>query len=172
MQWIDTDKNDHLRTEGGEEIEPIHKARLVARGDQQKSYSRTDSPTADSEALFIICSYAASCKLRIKSGDVENAYFQGEKPTRPLLLRQPKGGIPDDDVNDEDYLLALVPIYGTKDAGRSFWKRIRSVMLESGMVENFVFKACYSYAIDGVIQIIMATHVDDIVWACRPGAET
>ena len=87
------------------------------------------------------------------------------------MLRQPKGGIPDDDVNAEDYLLALVPIYGTKDAGRSFWKRMRSVMLESGMVENFVFKACYSYAVDGVIQIIMATHVDDIVWACLPGAE-
>ena len=44
-------------------------------------------------------------------------------------------------------------------------------MLECGMVENFVFKACYSYATDGVVQIIMATHVDDIVWACLPGAE-
>ena len=76
---------------------------------------------------------------------MKDAYFQGEKPTTPLLLSQPRGGIPDDDVSWEDYLLAPVPIYGTKAAGRSFWKKLRKVMREAGLKENFVLKACYSW---------------------------
>ena len=107
----------------------------------------------------------------IRSGDVENVHFQGEKPTTPLLLSQPRGGIPDDDVSWEDFLLALVLIYGTKAAGRSFWKRLRMVMRAAGLKENFVFKACCSWERDGVVMIIIATHVDDLVWACRPEAE-
>ena len=126
MQWIDTDKNDHMRKPGGPYVAPLHKARLVARGDLEKGVTRNDSPTADQEGLFIICSFASSHRLVIRSGDVENAYFQGEKPTTPLLLSQPRGGIPDDEVSWEDFLLALVPIYGTKAAGRSFWKKLRS----------------------------------------------
>ena len=100
-----------------------------------------------------------------------NAYFQGEKPTTPLLLSQPRGGIPHDDVSWEDYLLALVPIYGTKAAGRSFWKKLRKVMHAAGLKENFVLKACCSWARNGVVMIIIATHVDELVWACRPEAE-
>ena len=89
MQWIDTDKNEHMRKPGGPYVPPLHKARLVARGDLEKGVTRNDSPTADQEGLFIICTFAASHRLVIRSGDVENADFQGEKPTTPLLLSQP-----------------------------------------------------------------------------------
>ena len=130
LQWIDTDKNEHLRRPGGPEIEPLHKARLVARGGLEKGYSRTDSPTADQEALLIVCSFASSHRLSIRSGDVENAYIRGEKQTRTLLLSRPQGGILDDNVSLTDILLALVPIYGIKDSGWNFWKRLRSVMCD------------------------------------------
>ena len=82
LQWIDKDMNEHLRHPAGPDIHILHKARLVARGDLEKGYSRTDSPTADQEALFIVCSVASSHRLSVRSGDADNAYFQGETPTR------------------------------------------------------------------------------------------
>ena len=37
---------------------------------------------------------------------------------RKLLLEQPKGGLPDPSIKDDDGLLCLVRSYGTKDTGR------------------------------------------------------
>ena len=51
MQWIDTDKNEHMRKPGGPYVPPLHKARLMARGDLEKGVARNHSPTADQEGL-------------------------------------------------------------------------------------------------------------------------
>ena len=69
-------------------------------------------------------------------------------------------------------ILARVPIYGTEDAGRKFWKRLRSEFLSAGFQENRVLKALYSYADEtGDVKVMVGTHVDDIIWACKPEAE-
>ena len=135
----------------------------MALGNQEKAQNRSDSPTADNEVLCLVLSFAASRRLKVKSGDLENAYFCGMKMSRKLLLRQPKGGLPglDSDVR----LLANVPIYGTRDAGRGFWKRLRLVLQGVGLKENRILKACYSFSKDGVIQCVMGTIVDDLIWA-------
>ena len=63
-------------------------------------------------------------------------------------------------------LQALVPIYGTKDAGRGLWRRVvRICTQEAGLKENFVFLAFYTHAVDGRIVLMLATHVDDFLWA-------
>ena len=36
LRWIDTDKSEHLRRQGGPEVKPLHKARIVARRDLEK----------------------------------------------------------------------------------------------------------------------------------------
>ena len=121
--------------------------------------------------------FAASKALRIRSGDIKNAYFQGEKLTMILLFRQPRGGLPDENVKPDDYLLAHVPIYGTKDAGRGFnprgfWKRVRKVALEAGLKENHAVEALYTWTDEpGTAKLMLATHVDDVLWACTPDAE-
>ena len=68
-----------------------------------------------------------------------------------MLFKQPKGGLPDDQVAPTDRLLGLVPIYGTKDAGRGLWRKILRVMTKHGLKENMVFAALYSYSQDGVV---------------------
>ena len=93
-------------------MEPKMKSRLVARGDLSALFNRSDSPTADKEAVFLAISFATSRRLKIRSGDLDHGYFRGEKLSRPLLLRQPKGGLPDDSIRLDDTMLALVPIYG------------------------------------------------------------
>ena len=69
-------------------------------------------------------------------------------------------------------MLAFVPIYGTKDAGRGLWRRIRKVLISSGFKENFVMNALYSYAVNGIVEAVVATHVDDLIYAYSPKAET
>ena len=91
MMWVETDKNDTIRAEQPM-IEEKLKARLVARGDLSTNENRTDSPTADNEAVMMVCSWASSRRLKIRCGDLDHGYFQGEELTWPLVLRQPKGG--------------------------------------------------------------------------------
>ena len=96
---METDKNEVLRVEGAGYIEPKYESRLVALGNNEKAEIRSDSPTAENESLNIVCSFAASRRLPVRSGDLENGYFIGEKLTRLLILCQPRGGIPDPDIN-------------------------------------------------------------------------
>ena len=44
-------------------------------------------------------------------------------------------------------------------------------MSDCGLEDNHIFKACYSYARDGEVLLIIATRVDDLIWACKPSAE-
>ena len=105
-QWIDNDKNEHLWKPGGPQVDPKFKSRLVGRGDSETAELRSDSPTAENESVCIVLSFASSWKLRIKKGDISSAYFQREKLTRKLLLRQPKGGLQEDSVRSDDRWLA------------------------------------------------------------------
>ena len=136
-QWIDTDKNEHLKREG-KHHEILHKSRLVPRGDLEQSPDeiRTDSPTVETEALNIILAWTASFSLRITSIDITNAYFHGEKMDRLMLLRLPKGGLPEDEIPEGAMMLARVPIYGTKDAGRRFWLKLRGTITNIGLTQN------------------------------------
>ena len=169
MQWIDSDKNEHKRVPGAGYVEPKYKSRLVGRGDLEHGDVRSDSPTCDIEAQNLIFSFAASNKLVIKSADITNAYFQGEELDRVLLFKQPEGGL--EGLPEGTHLLARVPIYGTRDAGRGFWKKLRRTLVSTGLKENHIMKALYSYEKEGGVKIILGTHVDDLLWANKPEAQ-
>ena len=68
-------------------MQPKYKSRLVARGDLQKQYGRTDSPTADPEAIALVCAFAVSEGLDLNVGDLDHGYFQGEKLSRKCLVK-------------------------------------------------------------------------------------
>ena len=173
-QWVEVDKKDPLRKPDTpiEEHETELKSRLVVRGDLEKGTEnlRSDSPTCDTEAQNLIFSFAASHRLKIRSIDITNAYFQGETQDRLMLLKQPSGGLPGED--PDAMMLARVPVYGTKDAGRKFWKRLRKEWIDAGFRENHVLRALYSYTDEkGNLLALVGTHVDDVIWAAMPEAE-
>jgi hypothetical protein len=120
MRWVDVDKASHRRRQGGPYVPPEYKSRLCGRGDLEGIGGlRNDSTTAEIEAHHLLFSFASSNRLKLKIADISNAYFQGEQMDRLLLMRPPKGGIPDPEYEDgETFILARVPIYGTQDAGR------------------------------------------------------
>ena len=63
--------------------------------------------------------------------------------SRVLLLRQPRSGLPG--FKPDDRLLARVPVYGTQDARRGFWKKFRRTLIAGGVRENRVLSAVYRY---------------------------
>ena len=68
-------------------------------------------------------------------------------------------------------LAARVLIYGTKDAGRGFWKQLRGDIVATGLKENSVMHALYYFQVDGDIKCMLATHVDDMIWGVKEGFE-
>ena len=124
LEWIDIDKNEHKRREGGTHVAPLFKSLLVNREDLEETTGvRTDSPTCDIEGLNLLLSWASCERLTVMSGGITNAYFQGCPLERLILMRQPLGGVPDADISADTMFVARVPDYGTCDAGRSFWKK-------------------------------------------------
>ena len=119
--------------------------------------------------MFIEFSFGSSRKLKIRLADLGHGCFQGERLSKPVIMRQPKEGIPD--LPSDARILSWVPVYGTKDAGRGLWRRMRSVFLGKGFIENLILSATYTYTVDGVVYCIMNTHVDDILWAIEPAVE-
>ena len=172
-QWIDNDKNEHLKRPGQKHT-PLFKSRLVARGDLEQSYSdiRTDSPTAEVEALNILLAWCAAWMLKICSIDITNAYFHGMILDRLMLLRPPRGGLPDKSIPGDSMMLARVPIYGTRDAGRRFWAKLKKVLTDIGLHQNSQCRALFTYQEDGDIKVMIACHVDDLLYATKPGYES
>ena len=107
--------------------------------------------------------------MDIESGDLDHGYFQGGKLLTKLLLRIPRDGTPGTSVQGGQLVLALVPIYGTKDAGRGLWRRVVRVCTEDAkLTENFVFSALCHMAVDGRTVLMLGAHVDDLMYAVRP----
>ena len=112
MQREETDKAAHQRRVGGPYVKPIFKSRLVACGNHADVNERSDSPTSDPEAHNLIASWAVSVGVLLQAGDVENAYFKGERMDRLVIFRPPRGGIPGADIEPGGGIAVRVPVYG------------------------------------------------------------
>ena len=58
-----------------------------------------------------------------------------------------------------------MPVYGTQNAGRGFWKKFRRTLIAGGVRENRVLSAVYTLTVDGQLRGIVATHVNDLLYA-------
>ena len=86
-------------------------------------------------------------------------------------MRQPPGGVADVGISADTMFVARVPIYDTCDAGRGFWKKLRHDILSTVLKENAVIRALHIHQEDGEPKSMLATHVDDMLWATKPGYE-
>ena len=171
MQWIETDKNAHKRRDDNK-IPPELKSRLVGCGNfEDVEGLRTDSPTGDADAHNLVFSWCASNKVKIKSADVSSAYLQGKQNDRVILYRIPKGGIPEEGVEEGAVLAARVPIYGTKDAGRGWWLQLKEVVIECGYTLNKILPTMFTLRVDDKIVGVMSSNVDDLLYGSLPGHE-
>jgi hypothetical protein len=168
MQWVETDKNAHKRRDG-KYMEPLLKSRLVGCGNFEDTEDlRTDSPTGDVDSHNLVFSWCAANKVRIKMADISNAYLQGKEVDRILLYKIPRGGIPEEGIEEGAVIAARVPIYGTKDAGRDFWSKLKEVVLSKGYTLNNILPTMFTIRKEGRIVGVMSSDVDDLLYGNLP----
>ena len=69
-------------------------------------------------------------------------------------------------------LAARVPIYGTKDAGRGFWLRLKEVVTEKGYHLNKILPTLFALRDDNEqIVSVMSSNVDDLLYGSLEGYE-
>ena len=152
-KWVDTIKNVHEKHKP--DYVPEFKSRLVSRGNFEDAEGvRTDAPT----------SCAACHGVPLYSSDIKNAYFQAMPIDRIVIMRQPQGGLPG--VDPDAILLIRVPVYGLCDSGRGFWKKVDHDAKAVGRLSSRIFPAFYYHIENGVVDVVLTTHVDNFLWAC------
>ena len=169
MQWIETDKSAHKRRQD-KHVAPELKSRLVGCGNFEETDGlRTDSPAGDVDAHNLVFSWCASHKVKIRSADISSAYLQGKEVDRLILYLIPKGGIPSEGIAEGTVIAARVPIYGTKDAGRGFWLRLKEVVLHQAYALNCILSTMFTLRKDGQIVAVMSSNVDDLLYGGLAG---
>lgn len=86
-----------------------------------------------------------------------------------LLLSAPRDGIPVEGghwISPEEYIIALMSVYGSKDAPRGFWLELCQTIIDNGVVE--IEPAFYALIHEGECHGLLVTHVDDLLWTGTP----
>jgi len=170
MRWILTDKNDRLRS--SKPSLPLKaKARLVVRGDlEDPTGIRSDAPTASLLSFQVLCSTAASRRWKLTSADAASAYLQSGNIDRFLVLSAPDP--PPPGTTPGALYRALGAIYGTRDAGRSFWEHlVKETTVNGKWVQSKLDRCLYRlYGDDGQLIGLCTSHVDDLL-LCGDGSD-
>ena len=134
------------------------KARLVARGfEEDSSQMKIDSPTCSKQSLRMLFLTAATKRWAIKSIDIASAFLQGNAIEREVYLRPPKEYA----VEGQVWKLNRC-IYGLNDAPRSWYDRVKQVLIDLGGKKSKYDNALFCwYTEEGSLEGTMVLHVDD-----------
>ena len=174
-RWVHTDKNskprlmaEALSKRTGKTKEQIRKefpfkakSRLVVQGNQEDGNSiRSDTPTASLLSFNLVCVIAVLNNWIVWACDASTAYLQSQGISRLLILRPPRP--PPPGISLYDLLRAKGSIYGTKDAGRAWWKKLYRTLISHGWKMSKIEPALFFLVINGKLTGILITHVDDL----------
>lgn len=177
-RWVHVDKNNKRRLiakmlakKTGKTQEQIDrenpleaKSRIVVQGCQEEETGiRSDSPTASLLAFNLVSAIAVMNKWEVRSYDASTAYLQAKGIDRLLILKPPKP--PPPGVSSTDLLRAKGSIYGTKDAGRSWWFKLLEESKKEGWIQSSIEPALFYLYEGGELCGIMISHVDDLYTA-------
>lgn len=175
-RWVHTDKNkkprllaEAMKKKTGKSDAQIQKefpfeakSRMVVQGNQEAaSEIRSDSPTASLLAFNFVTVISVIYDWFLAAYDASTAYLQSKGIARLLILKPPYP--PPPGVSPHDLLRAKGSIYGTRDAGRSWWKKLYRVLRESGWTMSKLEPALF-YLFDETYNLTgaLVTHVDDL----------
>ena len=151
-RWVMTDKST--------ETEKKVKARLVCRGFEETVEVQADSPTGSKETLHMLLAIAATKDWTIKSGDIKNAYLQGEEIDRLVHMEPPA------ELRRPGMVWRLLKaVYGMNDAGRKWYLKVEKVLTGLGCRKSLYDHCLFSYKVNGELAGILLLWVDDIFYA-------
>ncbi|THH07313.1 hypothetical protein EW145_g3454 [Phellinidium pouzarii] len=143
-----------------------YKARLVAKGFSQcpgLEFSQVFAPTAKWAALRAILALAALEDLELYSIDISTAFLNGDLD-HDVYMDQPEGF---EEYYGAGFVLKLVKaIYGLKQAGRQWHKKLDSVLKGMGFTLVRCDNSIWVYRREDV-RIIIPVYVDDMTIAAK-----
>ncbi|GKV17840.1 hypothetical protein SLEP1_g28296 [Rubroshorea leprosula] len=158
VKWVFKTK---MKSNG--EIE-THKARLVARGFEQRpghDYQEVFSPVARMETIRFIIAWAAQNQWKINQMDVKSAFLNGPLEEE-VFVRQPPG-IVKEGSEDKVYRLKKA-FYGLKQAPRAWNKYIDSFFVKAGFKKCPSEHALYVKFNESSDILILCLYVDDLIF--------
>ena len=121
---------------------------------------QADSPTGNKETLRMVIALTASYGWQIKSGDVKNAYLQGEKLERDVFMEPPQEAKKGNTIWKLDKA-----VYGMNDAGRRWYFKVEESLTNLGAIKSKLDHCLFTYKENDVLCGIMLVCVDDIFYA-------
>src|SRR5215471_12011740 len=142
-----------------------YKGRLVAKGYAQRpgfDYTETFAPTAKWAALRAILAMAALEDMELESIDISSAFLNGELEEE-VYMEQPEGfhqGAYD------EFLQLLKGIYGLKQAGRIWHKKLDKELQDMGFIKVQCDHSVWVFQRHGT-KVIIPVFVDDMTIASK-----
>jgi hypothetical protein len=127
-----------------------YKARLVAKGFGQRpgvDFDETFAPTTMWAALRAILALAALEDLELESIDISNAYLNGELHDVDMYMQQPDGFA---ERNSTWVARLLKGLYGLKQGGREWFRRLEEVLIELGFARIRSDSSVFIWEKDGL----------------------
>lgn len=153
VRWVVTEK---VNSDGKKKI----KARLVARGFEEKEEIQSDSPTVSKEVLRSFVAILSSKKWAVNSIDIKAAFLQSERFERQVHLVPPVEAGCDDSV-----LWKLEKcVYGLNDAARKWYLTVKTFLLKMGCKQVKTDPAAFYWYHEGELCGMFLMHVDDFLW--------
>ena len=147
----------------GDGIITKYKSRIVAQGFSQvpgQDYEMTYASVAKFTTLRALLSLAACEDWEVHHVDVKGAYLQGDLEEE-IYMRPPKGVKVE---GNEDFVWRLLKsLYGLKQAGRNWKKKLETVLLEFGFVKSDADDCLYIWRVAGIILLLLLVYVDDML---------
>jgi hypothetical protein len=139
----------------------LPRARLVARGFEEREFIQSDSPTVGKASIRMFLSVAASKHWTVQSTDVKSAFLQGKELDRTVFIAPPK------EANAVGMLWKLNRcLYGLNDASRKCYQSVTDEMLILGCRQSTLEPSLfYMQSSDGVVIGAMVSHIDDFLHA-------
>lgn len=141
-----------------------YKARLVARGHTQEAgidYEEIFAPVARYEIIRTLLAAAVEEEMYVHQMDVVSAYVQGNLHDE-VFMEQPEIFIKD----DKKVCKLHKPLYGLKQSGREWYKRLDKFVTQQGGCRNEADPCLYVFG-KNEKRVIMIIYVDDIILASK-----
>lgn len=143
-----------------------YKARLVVRGNEQRKgidFDEIFSPVARFETIRTFLAACVQEEMHVHHMDVIAAYVQGDLSTT-IYMNQPEGFLIK---GQEDKVCSLKrPLYGLKQSGREWYKKLDSYLLSIGMKKTEAHPCVYADT-EEKSDLIIIIYVDDLLIGSR-----
>lgn len=142
-----------------------YKARLVARGHEQKhgiDYNEVFAPVARYETIRTFLAGCVEAEMYIHQMDVVTAYVQGDLSDE-IYMELPILNADED--RSEQVCQLKKPLYGLKQAGREWYKKINNYLSSIGMKKTESDPCVYVNTDEE--KVIIVLYVDDLLIASK-----